>query len=37
MGSKLALPAQLIAATMLTRSAADTKARELYKRGIDEY
>jgi tetratricopeptide (TPR) repeat protein len=39
MGSKLALLAvQLIAATLLARSAAaDTKARELYKRGIDQY
>jgi tetratricopeptide (TPR) repeat protein len=38
MGSKLALLAQLIAATLIVRSAAaDTKARELYKRGIDEY
>ena len=39
MGSKLALLAvQLIAATLLVGSAAaDTKARELYKRGIGEY
>ena len=39
MGSKLALlAAQLIAATLFVRgAAADTKARELYKRGINEY